>query len=418
MKWQKIIKRIFQGDSVIWTIFLILCAISIVEVFSASSILTLGKGNPWKHVIEQTEYVFFGLCVALVAHLIPHKFYQILGSFGLLVSWILLVWVLFKGEEVNGASRAITIFGVGFQPLELAKLTLVLTIATMMSRVHEKGWNIQKIFWWIIGLTGVTCLLIFKENLSTAILIGFVVCLFMWVGQLGAKRMTLLTTAGLITAVGVFLFIKNPPAWVGSTNIDRFVTWSNRLNFVSPKDDGVAATDYQITDQNRQFTHAQIAIATGGIVGKMPGKSEQRDLLSNGFSDYIYAIIIEETGLIGGAFVLFLYLILLYRAMRLAKRCHRTFPAFVVMGLSLMMVVQALMSMAVAVGWIHTGQPLPLISKGGTSMLISAAYIGIILSVSRYIEAIDRARQEESNATLVSIEQQEAVSTDTPFASE
>ncbi len=381
-------KSLMQGDMVVWMIFLSLCFISVIEVYSASSNMTYKSGEYWRPVIEHGFYVLAGIVIAWIIHRLPCNIFK-LACTGLLhiVAYPMLIFVLFT-EKVNGASRWLEIGGRSFQPSELAKICLVGFVAFILASLRDEKGASTLSFKIVAAEVGLTLLLIVTENASTAgiiFLVMFGICFYaqvhtkflLWIGGLAI--------GGLLLGLSVAHSI--PESTLQSWSQDkesvfhRVPTWVHRItdhNTLPENPD-----EYDITD-NIQVTHAQIAVASCNIVGKGPGNSVQRDFLPQAFSDFIYAIIIEEMGIIGGAFVMFLYLLLMWRAMRIANKCKALFPAYLVMGLALMMVVQAMINMAVAVGAFPvTGQPLPLISKGGTSTFVNCAYIGMILSVSR-----------------------------------
>ena len=323
--------------------------------------------------------------------------------FLLLISAITLIWVLVFGQSINGANRVIPIFGLTFQPSEIAKGTIVLAVAQILSAMQRENGADRQAYRWILWLTIPTCILIGLENLSTAALLFVVVFLMMFIGQVPMKQLGRL--AAIIVFIGAFavsmvlifghdtrkedeqltktelLEKKKEKKNFVQKMLHRADTWKGRI--LSFNEGDVSPQEYDL-DKNAQVAHANIAIVSSGIIGKGPGKSTERDFLAQAFSDFIYAIIIEELGLFGAAFVAFLYIILLFRCARIASRCENNFPAFLVMGLGLLLVIQATFNMMVAVGLAPvTGQPLPLISKGGTSTIINCAYIGTILSVSR-----------------------------------
>ena len=314
---------------------------------------------------------------------------------GLMISFILLIAVLFMGR-INGAARWMRIFGITIQPSEFAKLTLVGTAAWFLATFRDKetGGASKLAFKWVAGLTAVSCLLIVGENFSTAGIIFIVMLIMTWYAQ-APKKWLWAVIVPIVMAGGIgFCTLKFVPEETAAKvselpMLHRFHTWSNRIKSGSDLPDD--PKDYNIHD-NVQVTHARIAVASCNVVGKGPGQSVQREFLPHAYSDFIYAIIIEEGGIAGGVLVMFMYLLLLYRAMRIAEKCKNRFPAYLVMGLSLMLVVQAMVNMAVSVGAMPvTGQPLPLVSKGGTSTFITCTYIGMILSVSH------TARQIEDN---------------------
>ena len=398
----KKIGNIFKGDKVIWMVFFFLCMISIVEVFSASSGLTYKSQNFISPILKHTGTIVMGLFIAVVTLNIPCKYFKLMTPFLLLISFITLRWVLMGGETINGANRVIEIPGFTFQPSEIAKGTMILAEAQILSAMQRENGADKDAFKFILWLAIPICFLIGLENLSTAAMLFGIVIIVMFIGRVPYKQIGKLVGAiGGLAVVGLLFIMlvghaETPEeAQLSKTeSVDqakkkgkieklfhRADTWKGRiLNFGKGE---VAPLDYDL-DKDAQVAHANIAIVSSGIIGKGPGKSVERDFLSQAFSDFIYAIIVEELGIIGAAFVVFLYIILLYRCARIAGRCENNFPALLVMGLGLLLVIQAIFNMMVAVGLAPvTGQPLPLISKGGTSTIINCAYIGAILSISR-----------------------------------
>ena len=344
-------------------------------------------------MVEHASYIIAGLFITWLVHRLPCKSFKYLSVLGLFISLILLVAVLFMGR-INGTARWIRILGITIQPSEFAKITLVGTVAMLLSTFRDKetGGASMLAFKWVAGLTAVVCTLILSENFSTAGIIFIVILTMTWYAQAPKKWLWIIFASVTLSGVAGFCTLKFIPDETAiyiskNTPLHRFYTWSNRIKSGSelPED----PMKYNIRD-NVQVAHAQIAVATSNIVGKGPGQSIQREFLPHAYSDFIYAIIIEEGGIEGGILVMFMYLLLLYRAMRIAERCKNRFPAYLVMGLSLMLVVQAMLNMAVSVGAFPvTGQPLPLVSKGGTSTFITCAYIGMILSVSYTAKKIE-----------------------------
>ena len=403
----KKIGNIFKGDKVIWMVFFFLCMISIVEVFSASSNLTYKSQNYIGPIAFHTVTIVIGALVAVVTLNIPCRYFKLMTPFLLIISGITLLWVLVGGESINGANRVISLpGGITFQPSEIAKGTMVLITAQILSAMQREDGADKKAFKYILWIVIPTAALIGIENLSTAALLLVVIFLMMFIGRIPMSQMgKLVGAAGLAIALFLTLVLtlgsigtddeKNTQTVESVSNnttdtkvikgggvFHRFVTWRNRIvKHIDKKD--VSPLEYDL-DKDAQVAHANIAIVSSNIIGKGPGQSVERDFLSQAFSDFIFAIVIEELGIFGAAFVVFLYIVLLYRTARIASRCENNFPAFFAMGLALLLVVQASFNMLVAVGIAPvTGQPLPLISKGGTSTIINCAYIGAILSVSR-----------------------------------
>ena len=402
----KRISNIFKGDKVIWMVFFFLCMISIVEVFSASSNLTYKSNNFIMPIIKHSGTIIFGVVVEIITLNIPCRYFKLLTPMALAISFITLLWVLVAGQNINGAQRVIEIPGFTFQPSEIAKGSLILAVAQILSAMqHEHGAD-RNAFKYIIFLTLPMAFLIMVENLSTALLLCSVIFLMMFIGRVPYRQLGwLMAIAGALVVLALSFIML-----VGSNNADvttkeateqiaqkeetkkkegaieslfhRADTWKGRILKFSNKEE-IAPEDYDL-DKDAQVAHANIAIVSSNIIGKGPGNSVERDFLAQAFSDFIYAIVIEEMGILGAAFVVLLYVILMFRAARIASRCENNFPAFLIMGLALLFVVQASFNMMVAVGIVPvTGQPLPLISKGGTSTIINCAYIGAMLSVSR-----------------------------------
>lgn len=388
-----LLKSIFKGDKVIWIIFLMLCLISIIEVFSAASTLTYKSGDHWAPITQHSIFLMVGTVVVVVFHNIQCRWFQVFPVFLLPASAVLLILVMMM-ERINGAARWMNFMGIQFQPSEIAKMAVVIVTAFILSKGQtEEGAN-PKAFKRIMIICCGVCALIAPENLSTAALLFGVVILMMYIGRVPIRKLLTLVSslAGIvIIAVTFLLATKNSDI----PFLHRFDTWRARIERFT-RNEQVPAAKFDI-DKDAQIAHARIAVAKSNIIGKGPGNSVQRDFLSQAFSDFIFAIIIEELGLVGGAVVVFLYICLLIRVGRIAKKCDRAFPAFLIIGIALLLVSQAIFNMMVAVGLAPvTGQPLPLISKGGTSTLINCAYIGIILSVSRYTAKLEELKAQEA----------------------
>lgn len=375
--------KLFKGDRGIWIIFMFLCLISLVEVFSATSTIAYKNANHWAPIMRHGTFLLAGFACILVLDNCPVRWLRVFIA-GLPVSIGLLVLTLFIGATTNDAQRWLEIGGIQFQPSEFAKLSLIVFVAFLLSKKGQ--FTDAVIFKWIVGATSVTCILIFTENLSTALLLGVVCFIMMFIGQVPIKNLLKLAGAVILAAVLFLMLLKFTPVHIVKDYMpERLATWQSRLNNFKDKEDSSDPAAYKIGDDNYQVTHAKIAIARGGILGQMPGHGQQRDFLPQAYSDFIYAIIIEEMGLFGGFFVLFLYMALLVRVGMIARRCDKLFPKYLVLGCGLLIVIQALTNMAVAVNLIPvTGQPLPLVSRGGTSTIITCVYFGIILSVSRF----------------------------------
>lgn len=410
----KTLNNIFKGDKVIWMVFFFLCIISVIEVYSASSQLTYKDGSYLAPVLKHIGILLMGIFCMVITLNIKCKYFKIVTPFLLIVSFIMLLWALIGGDKTNEAARWVGFGFLKFQPSEIAKGTLVLATAQILSALQtEKGAD-RHAFGYILFVCAWIIPLILVENFSTAALLCVVIFMMMVLGRVPLQQLgKLLGVVVLFVAmfIGVIMFFgkteqtANPDQTLvqqveqlnddGTIQVQteqeesafkkifhRFDTWKARIEKFFDRTE-VSPAEFNLDDDG-QVGHANIAIATSNIVGKGPGNSVERDFLSQAFSDFIYAIIIEETGIVGAIFVAMLYIILLFRTGRIANRCENNFPAFLAMGIALLLVTQALFNMCVAVGLAPvTGQPLPLISKGGTSTMINCMYIGVILSISR-----------------------------------
>lgn len=410
-----LLKKYLKGDVVLWAVFIGLCLISIVEMYSASSTLAFKAMNHTAPILRHVIFLGLGALLAFLVHLVPYKYYRLFSYVLVAVSVFTLVLVLAMGVTTNDASRWLSVAGIQFQPSELGKLSLIIVAADLIARMKISEQHEKKYFPILVGLTLVICGLILPENFSTAFLLFGVVFLMMIIGSVSWKRLLKLS-GGLIAAVVLLIGVmeltgsmsgsdENAVVATGQEQsvarkkgggvLDRYYTWKNRVvRFVTEED--APAEKYVINDENLQVQHGRIAIARGGVFGVFPGNSVQRDFLPQAYSDFIYAIIVEEMGLAGGILVILLYMILLFRAGRIATKSATVFPAIVMIGLSLMIVSQAFVSMSVAtsLGPV-TGQPLPLISRGGTAILITSIYFGIMFGITRQIrEEVDTYEKE------------------------
>lgn len=387
---ESFLRKHIKGDATIWIVFIALCVISIVEMYSASSTLAYKAASYTAPMFRHVSFLLLGAVLAVLVHFIPLSFIRLISYLGLALSFVMLIWVLFRGTTENDATRWLVIAGVQFQPSELAKLSVIIVSADFISRIKNPATDEKKYFWSTIVLLAIICPLILLENFSTAILLFAVVFTMLFIGRVSYKRLGLVAGSLLLLVFLGIVAIKIVPQEKMPSAFDRAYTWTARIDrFADDKDNDI--DKYVINDENLQVQHGRIAIARGGVFGVFPGNSVERDYLPQAYSDFIYAIIVEETGLFGGIFVILLYLILLFRAGRIATKSPTVFPAVLVIGLSLMIVVQAFVSMSVAtsLGPV-TGQPLPLISRGGTSILITCIYFGIIFGVTRQIQAVNQ----------------------------
>ena len=388
-------KSWMQGDMVIWMVFLFLCMISVIEVYSATSTMTYSSGHYWDPVLRHSAFLGIGIVFAWIITQISCNWFKLASLVVLAISILLLIIVLFT-TKINGGARWLEIGRISFQPSELAKMGLIGFAAFVLSTSRDEKGASKIGTKWVLGITAFVLLLIATENLSTAGIIGITIFGILFYAQAPKKYLAVivgLVFAGLVlggTAVYTLSKSEETMEKMAQGPLHRIPTWVHRLTTSNeiPED----PQDYPLTE-NIQVTHANIAIGTCGIIGKGPGNSVQRDYLPQAYSDFIYAIIIEETGVFGLFGVMFLYLLLMWQSMKIASRCKSRFPSYLVMGLALMIVIQAMVNMAVATGAFPvTGQPLPLISRGGTSTFVNCAYFGMILSVSR------TAKKKEENS--------------------
>lgn len=356
-----------QGDRVIWAVVFILSMISILVVYSSIGTLAFKRAvSPEKYLFTHTLHVIIGLAAMWFAHRVDYRYYSKLSRIALWISIPLLIYTFKNGTEINEASRWINVpFFGSFQPSDFASLALIVNLASMLSKRQQNIDDIKESLIPILFWCGIVCGLIALTNMSTAVLLLLTCMLIMFIGRVPAKYLAMLMFVGILFGALAFKFGV------------RGGTVMNRVNdFI-----GYVQGEKELPFQAK---HAHIAIATGGIAGKGPGNSDQRNILPHPYSDFVYAIVIEEYGMMGGIVVLMLYLVLLHRGMKAAYNSERAFAGLLSAGLSFDIVCQAMINMGVVVGLGPiTGQPLPLISMGGTSMVFTGLSLGIILSVSR-----------------------------------
>ena len=389
-------------DKSFWVLFLILISVAIIALFSASSTLVYSRGSVLGPIGSQMLFIVLGLAAAYLIQFIP-TYWVRFGGYALLAISLLLVYsTMIPGNPlvvtINGAARWVRIGGITFQPSELAKLSLIIVVADQLARIHSEA-DKQKYFYRTLIIAAAVMLPVMASNLSTAVLIGLIVfCLWIlaripWKYTLSVVGIAVLVL-GLGYAIVEFGFVRPGRAMHGP--FKRATTWVSRIDRHFT-DDG--ADKYTLTDENIQEVYASVAIARGGAspLGVLPGNSKERDYLPLAFADYIFAIIVEESGILGAAFLIFIYLAILFRACNVSSRYNDMPAMLMTMGLALMITCQALISMLVAVGLGPvTGQPLPLISRGGTSVLITSIYFGIMMGVSREQTAL----REKVNETI------------------
>ena len=364
-----------KGDRVIWAVVLLLAIFSVLVVYS--SIVTLAykyqDGNTEFYLFKHSIILFIGFLLMYFAHKLNYRYYSRISQIALLLAIPLLLFTLLTGASINDASRwlMIPVINQTFQTSDLAKLALIMFLARMLSKKQDNIKDFNQAFVPIMIPVLIVCGLILPANFSTAAIL-FVTCLvLMFIGRINMAYIISLISIGVVCLVIFVAVVMN------SNFSSRVGTWQNRIeNFI----EGDSKSNYQAEQ-------SKIAIATGGVLGKGPGGSTQRNFLPQSYSDFIFATVIEEYGIVGGTFTLLLYLILLYRGILIAKKAPRTFGSLLAIGLSFSLVFQAMINMAVAVNLFPvTGQPLPMVSMGGTSIWFTCLAVGIILSVSRNSE--------------------------------
>ncbi|HKP31549.1 MAG TPA: FtsW/RodA/SpoVE family cell cycle protein [Chitinophagaceae bacterium] len=394
-----------KGDKVIWAIVILLALVSLLTVYSSTGLLAykINKGNTEFYLFKQIVFIAIGIGVIYFMHRVNYTFFSRLAIILFLLSIPLLLYTLFYGVKLNEGSRWIRlpIINLTFQTSDLAKLALFMYVSRLLSRKQEKIKDFKTGFLPIIIPIGLICMLIAPANLSTALLLGASCCMLMFIGRVRMKH--LLMTIGIalipvimLVSVAAIYYDKEEQKCKELPGIlqgSRMPTWIKRVQSF------MYASKEVDKDDNYQINQAKIAIAKGGVMGLGPGNSEQRNFLPHPYSDFIYAIIIEEYGLLGGAFIIFIYLVFLFRSIKLFRKCPYAFGAFLALGLSFTLVIQALANMAVNVNLFPvTGVTLPLVSMGGSSFLFTCVAIGIILSVARNVEQLEPNKSVE-NAT-------------------
>ena len=376
-------------DKVYWVLFGILIVVAILALFSASSTLAFEENrSPLGPIMEQMLFIAAGVGLAFVLQFVPSKFIRIASYLGLGISIVfLLLTFTSMGVEINGAKRWLRIFGITFQPSELAKLTLIMVVSDLLSRIRTTE-DQKKYFIVVLALTVIVCGLIMVGNLSTALLLAGIVFLLFFLARVHIKYWGTTVVIAIVMLICGYFFIEKvyiEPNRKVEGVMKRASTWVGRI------DDMIAEWntpegEFKLTDDNYQRSIAKVAVARGGAspIGVGPGNSTERNFLPQAFADYIFAIIVEESGLLGAAALMLIYLAILFRSCLSSSKYGDYAAMVMVMGLALMLTCQALVSMMVSVGiGPVTGQPLPMISRGGTSALITSIYFGIIMCVAR-----------------------------------
>lgn len=387
-----------KGDKVIWALVILLVLASLLVVYSATGSLAykLYRGNTEVYLFKQITFIILGMAVIYFAHRVNYTIWSKVAYFLFIISIPLLIYTLFFGVRMNEGSRWIRlpIINMTMQTSDLAKLALFMYVSRQISKRQNTIKDFKQGYLPLIIPVGLVCALIAPANLSTALLLGASCLLLFFIGRANTKH--LLITIGIACIPIVILIIaavvrhnSAGDELTGSKKTSsglfaRADTWINRVEGF------MYGSKQSIDDDTYQVTQAKIAIAKGGLVGVGPGNSTQRDFLPQAYNDFIYPIIMEEYGLIGGAFILFIYLVFLWRSIRIFKRCPYAFGAFLALGLSFTLVIQAVANMAVSVNLFPvTGVTLPLVSMGGSSFLFTCFAIGIILSVARNVEKLE-----------------------------
>ncbi|MGB4845876.1 MAG: FtsW/RodA/SpoVE family cell cycle protein [Ferruginibacter sp.] len=388
-----------RGDRVIWGIVIILTLVSLLVVYSSTGSLAYKYSRSTEsYLFKQFGFIILGVLIIYFAHRVNYTIYSRIASILFVASIVLLIYTYFFGVRMNEGTRWIKlpVINMTFQTSDMAKLALFMYMSRQLSRKQNVIKDFKKGFLPIIIPVGIICLLIAPSNLSTALLIGGTSILIMFIGRVSTKH--ILITIGILLIPVVILFTvavstydkkehraKDIPAVF---SVGRVPTWIGRIQtfMYSNKEDA--------NEKLYQINQAKIAIAKGSWFGLGPGNSQARNFLPHSYSDFIYAIILEEYGLIGGAFMVFIYLLFLYRCIRLYRKCPYAFGAFLALALSFMLVIQAIANMGVNVNvFPNTGVTLPLVSMGGSSFLFTCLSIGIILSVARNVEQLEGKEQ-------------------------
>jgi len=388
-----------RGDKVVWSLVVLLVLVSLLVVYSATGSLAykMYKGNTEVYLFKQIMFIVIGIAVIYFAHKVNYTIYSKVARILFLVSIPLLIYTLFFGVRMNEGSRWIRlpIINLTMQTSDLAKLALFMYMARLLSKKQNVIKDFRKGYLPLVIPVGIICLLIAPANLSTALLLGASCMLLLFIGRARTKHLAL--TIGVALIPLIFLIAaavirhnasggeeRSAKKTASSGLFARVGTWVNRVEgFLYGSKDAAGDDAYQVNQ-------AKIAIAKGGVMGVGPGNSTQRNFLPQAYNDFIFPIIIEEYGMLGGSFIIFIYLVFLFRSIKIFKRCPYAFGAFLALGLSFTLVIQAMINMAVSVNLFPvTGVTLPLISMGGSSFLFTCLSIGIILSVARNVEKLE-----------------------------
>lgn len=414
------ITKLFKGDRIVWCIFFILCILSLIEVFSASSSKTFNTSF-WSPIITHGKFIVGGVIVAWLVHTFKIEWIKASTKWVYLAGIAMLIYALFNGVSINVSRRWIYLFGVQFQHFEIVKLSVVMLIALILTKAMEGertylSWNsalalISKklkgdnrsgdyTMASILVCVAIPCAFIFTENLSTVFIIVILAFLMMIFGNVNWKHLLFLAGSGIaIVILGVLILRMVPEEFKEYGSIgSKVITWKHRIVDGTDSSKIEDAEDVVISG-NEQLIYSKVAISEGGVTGRGPGNSVRRDFIPHAYNDFIFSIILEELGLLGGIFTIILYLTLVYRCGVIARDCDDPYAIFLVTGLGVLICIQAMMHMTISVTNFVSGQPLPLISQGGTSFIINCTYIGIIQCVSKYVRRQNRDTSKETTVT-------------------
>jgi cell division protein FtsW len=399
--WSQNLSQKTKGDKVIWALVVLLVLISLLVVYSATGSLAYKnyKGNTEVYLFKQIAFIVLGIGVIYFAHRVNYTIYSKIAQILFILSIPLLVYTLFFGLNLNEGSRWIRlpIIGMNMQTSELAKLALFMYLSRLISKKQDVIKDLKKGYLPIIIPVGIICVLIAPANLSTALLLGASCLLLMFIGRAKTKHILITIAIAFIPIVMLVAaaMITHSSASTGTTTKKESSKLPGRLEtWISRVDHFIYGGKNADDEDSYQINQAKIAIATGGTFGLGPGNSRAKNFLPQAYNDFIYPIIIEEYGLVGGAVIVFIYLIFLFRSIKIFRRCPYAFGAFLALGLSFTLVIQAVINMAVSVNLFPvTGVTLPLVSMGGSSFLFTCLSIGIILSVARNVEQLEGKKE-------------------------
>ncbi len=423
-----VINKIMRGDKVIWIVALLLGIVSLIVVYSASSALAVNNfgGNTGRVLLKHGGTLLIGFVMIFIFYRINYQHYAKAAWLLLIPCLALLAYTLLFGQNLNQANRTINLGFFSFQPSELAKIILITYLARQLVMMRDRLQNFKDVILWLGLPILFTAALIFPENLSTAAILLVVCLVLLFIGRV--KFLHILAILGIgVVGLGLYIAfdvirtnISNKHAKTAAEQemvVDgkpteyrekqtRIATWINRIEAMGESKD----EEYDPFDKHHyQQTYAKIAVATSSVFGKGPGKSEQRNFLPHPYSDFIFAIIVEEYGIFGALFVLMLYIILFTRVLRIMLKRPLTFGAYLAFGLGFLVIMQAMINMGVSIGLLPvTGQPLPFVSMGGTSMMATGIIIGMILSVTRNMEM----EEEALEAVTITEENQQLTTTE------